>query len=166
MNNISYFIYFFSFTIIVFGGLIIYVSNLLHVIFSFLGILISTAALFILAEAEFVGVTQLLVYVGGILILILFGTMLTKNYSKASKNQFNFSTFLAIISVSFLGWFIYILFSPYFNQGFKILNLFKQPANSIQQIGFMLLTNYVFCFELSGILLLASLIGALYVSKK
>lgn len=165
MNNLSYFIVFFAAAIFVFGIILLFAKNLVHAVFSFLGILICIVALFILAQAEFVGVTQLLVYVGGILILILFGTMLTYNYSTEESIKFNFKNSTILVCVSLVGWFLYILFTPHFVASFGQTTLFVQPANAIPNIGFRLLTDYVFMFEISGILLLSSLIGALYITK-
>ncbi len=165
MNNITYFIYFFAISICIFGILLIFVKNLMYAVFAFLGILLSLVALFILAQAEFVGVTQLLVYIGGILILIIFGTMLTNNYSKEDSIQLNLKNITLLGCVGILGWFLFAVYFNQFSSLFQQSNLSFQAQNSIQNIGYKLLTNYAIMFELSGILLLTSLIGALFITK-
>lgn len=91
------FINFFSVSIFLLGLIIVLLKNLIHIVFTFLGILLCIAALFILANAEFVAITQLLIYVGGILILILFGTMLSSNYTVLKIKKLSFFLYVKIL---------------------------------------------------------------------
>lgn len=161
------FILFFCLATFVLGMLMIFLKNLVHIAFSFLGVLLCIAALFVLANAEFVAVTQLLIYVGGILILFLFGTMLTANYTIMKTKKYNF--FDAIVFLIFVGIFIgmILVFLPYVGYQKEVYSIFTRSSElNIQQIGIELITKYAILFELSGILLLIALISAAFIASK
>lgn len=67
---------------IVSAGMVVYSSKIVHSVVYLAGSLIGVAALFILLNAEFLGIIQLLIYVGAVIILILFAIMLTKKEEK------------------------------------------------------------------------------------
>jgi NADH-quinone oxidoreductase subunit J len=126
------------------------------------------AALFVFAGAEFLAVTQIIVYVGGILILVLFGVMLTQKLRDESPK----TQILHVIPglLASIGLFIAILFLiQSFPQGEP------QWANSVKMqsaepnlatIGKGTVTLFLLPFEAISILLLAALIGAASLSRK
>lgn len=123
--------------------------------------LLSIAALFIMSFAEFVGVTQILVYAGGILVIILFGIMFTaKNATQALKveNTNLFSGALAGILLFAL------LAKLIVKSSFPEPTPARIPAHSIQTIGDYLITDYSLPFEVVGVLLLVTLVGASVVT--
>lgn len=119
--------------------------------------LISIAGIYALLYAEFLAITQLVIYAGGVLVLILFGIMLTNRISgKPLITESHHVIKSAIISV---GMFLTLLVAYHktsFNQG--------EPAppqgNHMNKIGIELMSTYVAPFEIGGILLLVCLIGA------
>ena len=125
--------------------------------------LLSIAGIFVFANAEFIAVTQILIYAGGIVVLIIFGVMLTSKISGKSliiKNQ-NWLT------GSIVGLFFFVLLIKLFSETNFYSSSPATPSNynSINQIGILLMTTYSFAFELAGILLLIALIGASVISS-
>lgn len=120
-----------------------------------LSCLLSVAALFIFSFAEFVAVTQILIYAGGVLILIIFGIMLTSKLTGKPlevKNGNVFSGMLLAIGI------LVILVNLFLTYPLTETSTLTPP--SLQQIGVELMTTYSLPFELAGVLLLTALIGA------
>jgi len=139
-------------------------KNIVYAAFSFLFVLLGVAVLFVFAGAEFVAVTQIMMYVGGVLVLIIFGVMLTASYS-ADKPNTNLSVQIPAIVLA-LVIVIGLLYSFTFIEIMPALATDNQPINitKTQQIGYLLLTDYVLPFEASGILLMVALIAAAMIA--
>jgi NADH-quinone oxidoreductase subunit J len=142
----------------------------LYAAFSLLVTLLGVAGLYVFAGADFLAVSQIMIYVGGILILMIFGIMLTNKKKEQQKaDQLNkilvshHNRFWAAIvaTLLFLG-FLKVIFAA----NFQLVSKEIHQGTTVQKIGIELMTNYVLAFELIGLLLLAALIGAAYVAKK
>ena len=125
--------------------------------------LISVAGIFFLLNADFVGTAQILIYVGAINILLLFGIMLVnqKQDSFLSIFSFNFNqiSLVLICSVIFLSLVNFISIEDW-----KIgeLNIFE---TSVPTIATQLFSTYLLSFETISVLLLSTLIGAVLIAK-
>lgn len=163
---------FFVFAAITVAGAfcLLFTKNVLYAAFSLLLTLLGIAGLFVFAGADFLAVSQIMIYVGGILILLIFGIMLTnnKNFQRTNlqpnkievEHHNRFWAILVAVFV-FLGFLKIIL-----KANFHIIGKQIQNSSSIHQIGVNLMTDYIFVFEVIGIFLLAALIGAVYIAKK
>ncbi len=124
--------------------------------------LLSVAALYVVMFAEFVAVTQILVYAGGVLVVIIFGIMLTARLSNQPLRVGHTNIFSGIlISVCLFGVMTKLI------SGFS-LSASKMPEETpqnISAIGVSFLTDYVLVFEVSGLLLLIALIGAAVIAS-
>lgn len=149
-----------------FGGLaalaalsILYVKNIFHAALALLVCLLSLAALFILLQAEFLAISQILLYAGGVVILIIFGIMLT-NKAGGQPIPIKNSGLLRGLFVGGSTFFMLIFLVR--KSLFVLSQTTSVPTNknNIQQVGVELLTDYVLPFEIAGVLLLAVLIGA------
>lgn len=154
------FLYIFCLITVVSALGVLLLKNLLHAVLCFIITLIGVAVMFLYGQAEFLAVSQLMIYAGGILILIVFGLMLT---SKIGSNQSNTNN-SNLWSTVFLGLALFGFFA------YKILKLDiniapQHQATSIPRIGYLLLTEHLFTFEMITILLVISLIGAAIISK-
>lgn len=121
--------------------------------------LLSISGLYVLSLAEFVAVTQILIYAGGILVIIIFGIMLTTRISGKSlvvENGHIFSGALAGISILVL----LIRYLPSHST-----HAVKGLAQDIRVIGLKIFSDYYLPFEVAGFLLLISLIGAVVVTS-
>ena len=137
--------------------------NILYAGLSLFGTFFGIAALYVLLGADFIAATQILIYVGGILTLILFAIMLSKNIYKVSFREDNQRRiFPAIVSVIFLGLLIKVIFSIEWN----LIMSDDAPLPTTSRLGTLLLTDYLLPFELASVLLLAALIGAIHLARK
>ncbi len=161
-----------AFAVITVGGALylLFTKNVLYAAFSLLLTLLGIAGLFVFAGADFLAVSQIMIYVGGILILLIFGIMLTNNKNfqrtnlqpnKIEVKHHNRFWAVLVATLLFLG-FLKIIFEA----NFHIIGKPIHNSSSIQQIGINLMTDYIFAFEVIGIFLLAALIGAVYIAKK
>jgi NADH:ubiquinone oxidoreductase subunit 6 (subunit J) len=124
--------------------------------------LLAIAGIYVLSFAEFVAVTQILIYAGGIMVVIIFGIMLTSKIAGKSLEAGSSNVFSAILAgVLLFGVLIYLF------RNFLSLSAsdFLEKENQVENIGINLMTTHSFPFELSGILLLVSLIGAAVVTS-
>ncbi len=130
--------------------------NIFYAALSLLVCLISLAGIYALLQAEFLAIAQLLIYAGGVLVLLIFGIMLTNRISGKPLHTDSHNWFIGILlSVSF---FALILFSFH---GTKLTDVEPLPAtNHLGNVGAELMSTYAAPFEVSGLLLLVCLIGA------
>ena len=141
---------------------VVFSPNLIHSAVSLLFTLFSTAGLYIFLYADFIAATQVLIYVGGILVLIIFGVMLTSkietpSIAASSKNQFIGGMGAFAIFVIQAG----IIFNTQWNIG----NVQSRDA-TVATIGRLLLNEYLLPFEIVSILLLVALMGAALLSRR
>ena len=130
----------------------------LGLILSFMGV----AGLYFILEAEFIGVIQILIYVGAISILILFAIMLTRGLmtstASAENSQWVGAAFIALLMFA-------ILFFVAFGTNWP-----SAPAASISdlmpKLGTELVTTYLLPFEAVSLLLLAALVGAIVIARE
>lgn len=124
--------------------------------------LLSLAAIYVIAFAEFVAVTQILIYAGGIAVVIIFGIMLTSKISGKAVAVANGNLFGGILG----GLTLMILLGNFISDEFTVNNVQSiSPDKNIETIGTSFMTSYALPFELAGILLLIALIGAAVISS-
>jgi NADH:ubiquinone oxidoreductase subunit 6 (subunit J) len=154
------------------ASVVLWSKNVLYAAFSLLLTFLGIAALYVLAGADFLAITQVLVYVGGILVLLIFGVMLTNQGGNKQniKNDIFTGSSNRILGFLIAGGVFLLLFYTFARTRFVDVQtaLFEnvEPTATTKTIGIGLMTNFVLPFEASGILLMATLIGAAYLSKK
>jgi NADH:ubiquinone oxidoreductase subunit 6 (subunit J) len=120
--------------------------------------LLSIAGIYVLSFAEFIAVTQILVYAGGILVVIIFGIMLTTKISGKPLQVLSNNWLAAVVVGSFIFGLLIRLFSQITFSTTEPVAHFSN--NTIQIIGSLLLTDFLLPFEVAGVLLLVVLVGA------
>ena len=136
-------------------------NNVLLSAFYLLASFLGMAGLFVLKGAAFVGVTQIMVYVGGVLILMIFGIMYTARTSNEKKILSPGGNYILGAGV---GVFLFAILSRSIIKREQIKN--ETIELPIQELGKSFMTEYIFAFELIAIILLVVLIGAVYVAAK
>jgi NADH-quinone oxidoreductase subunit J len=139
-------------------------KNILYSAFALIATFLGMAGIFILLGAEFVAITQILVYVGGILILIVFGIMLTNRGKSTKVDSRIYNQFYGILIAA---GFFYLLARGISAADFAGMAWMTKSAagpSSTKQIGMTVMTDYVLVFEVIGILLLVALIGAVRIA--
>jgi len=147
--------------------------NIMHACVFLLGSLLGVAGLYLSLGADFVAVTQIMVYVGGVVILMLFAVMLTGGKDFVSKAQRLLNLSPTMGNYWSYGWgavtglfFLYI-------SGKLISKLSKSVVmaerteftSTVEQLGRLLLTDHVLAFEISSVLLLGALVGAAIIAR-
>lgn len=163
---------FFAFALLTVGSalLILLTKNVLYAAFSLLLTFLGVAGLYVLAGADYLAITQVMIYVGGILVLMIFGVMLTNkdreggpDTTATTQHHNQFMGTLAAIGL-FTVLLIAILkvnFSALSGASGSLLN-----QSSVAITGIQLMTGFVLPFEVAAILLMVALISAAYIAGK
>ena len=147
---------------------ILFTKNVMYAAFALLLTFTGVAGLYVFANADVVAVTQLMVYLGGILILLIFGVMFTSKL----RGEKILTTHQNRGIAALLGICLFILFAfLIINVNFEKLNWIAnakptETKSSLENIGVQLMTNQVVVLEIVGILLLVALIGTALIAGK
>ena len=162
MSIYDFIFYLFAAVTLVSGLMVVSSGNIVRSAFYLLATLFGISGLYVLLGADFVAITQIMVYIGGILILLLFGVMLTSDITNVEIRKGKATILPAIVGVGvLLGSVVSILMKT----NWKI-ELSKIPQTTTYDLGKILITDYVLIFELLGILLLIALIGAASMARR
>ncbi|MDR3628655.1 MAG: NADH-quinone oxidoreductase subunit J [Ignavibacteriaceae bacterium] len=127
----------------------------------------SLAGLYLLLNAQFIAVAQVIVYAGAIMVLFLFVLMLLKpEKEKLFEKHPGIKIFAVIIAGMVFLQLMYLIFLSRPSSSVNPIVSESVKAGTIEQIGRQLYTNYVLPFEAAGFLLLAATIGAFVLAKK
>lgn len=154
--------YVFAAVTLISAFIVVSARNIIYSAFSLLFTLVGVAGIYVLLGADFIAIVQLMVYVGGILILLLFGVMLT---NKITHVQIRTGTTQILPATIGVGIFAGVLTSALVRTEWKS-NPAEIPLTTIGDLGKLLITDYVLVFELLGILLLIALIGAATIARR
>ncbi|MEX1217691.1 MAG: NADH-quinone oxidoreductase subunit J [Acidimicrobiales bacterium] len=139
-------------------------KNLMHAALWLVLVLAGAAAQYILLASEFIAITQVLVYLGAIIVLFLFGIMLTRAKTGADGDLDNNKSAKLIavgISVLLLGLMGYSLID-----GFRDTEFGNLMVQSTAQVGDSIFSTYLVPFEVLSVLLLAALVGAIVIARR
>jgi NADH:ubiquinone oxidoreductase subunit 6 (subunit J) len=137
-------------------------NQLLYSAVALLITLFGVAGLYVFLWADFIAGVQLIVYIGGILVLIIFGIMLTNRISSVRLSQTNVQQGIgAVVSIWLL-----ILISLVISKTPWLQLEAVEPISTVNNIGILLLTKYLLPFEAASLLLLGALIGAAVLSRE
>ena len=139
----------------------VYAKNLIHSILFMVATFLGIAFLYVLLHADYLVVVQILVYVGAVSVLFVFGVMLTRRDSMDVSNPFNRYTAAAAL-VMFL--FLIILGRIILLTSFTPSSA-APPDSTVRPIVALILNDYSIAFEASGLLLLVAMIGAIVIGK-
>jgi len=145
--------------------MVVTTRNLVHAALWLILTLFGVAVLFVLLNAAFLAIAQIVIYIGAISILMIFAIMLTRRVAKDSGPQINQNWGIAaLISVLLFGSLTWLLGTW---NGFSTkLPEMSSRADPLRQLGQALVSPdlYVLPFEVASILLVAALIGAIMVA--
>ena len=149
--------------VIVYSGFRVVTSNnVVHAALHLVAVLASVAAQYILLAAEFVAATQVLVYIGAIVVLFLFGIMLTRAPIGRSAGLDNDQRVLAaMVGLAVAG-----LLGALLLDGFGDDKIAIDAPQRSGDVGLAIFQSYVIPFEVVSVLLLAALVGAIVLARK
>ena len=167
------FFYFFSITAILCAIMVVVSRNTVHAVFFLILDFISIGCLFIMVGAEFLGMMMLIVYVGAVAVLFLFVVMIMNvseqklSWFRGSKKSNHIPIGLVISFVILLELIVVIGGWKYKSSFLKIESLtFDKELTNTHLIGNVMYTEYIHLFQISGIILLLSMIGAIVLTYR
>ena len=169
---IAHAIFFYVFSIIaVVSAIMVTVSkNTVHSVFFLILDFISISCLFIMVGAEFLGMIMLIVYVGAVAVLFLFVVMMLnvaqqKNqWFISEENSGHIPVGLLISAIIFFELIIVIGGWKYKPDLFETTNLITNEISNTHSLGQVLYTDYIHIFQISGMILLIAMIGAIVLT--
>ncbi|QCX52640.1 NADH-quinone oxidoreductase subunit J [Elizabethkingia sp. JS20170427COW] len=142
----------------------VFARNPLYSILSLIITFFSIAGMYVLLNAQFLGIVQVIVYTGAIMVLFLYILMMLNLNAKDEPKKKNTMKFIGIISAGVL--FIGLLGAYKGIQGTALVAQSDKGVGLTKNLGKLLFNEYVLPFELASILILASIVGAVLIGKK
>lgn len=158
--------YIFALSAIGSAVVVVTVRNIVHAAFALMVTLFSVAGLYVFLQADFLAATQVIVYVGGILVLILFGVMMTSGRLEMRLQLERGQLFWGgVVSLLILLLLLAVIINTPQWKGLADDGTALEPTT--EQIGNIILGGkFLLPFEVASILLLVALIGAALISRK
>ena len=145
--------------------LVITLKNPIHSAISLIVTLLSLAGLYLMLYAPFVAGVQIILYVGGIMVLFLFVIMLVNLDRAGREERYSRQWPAGLLASAVLGGlfvFVYVKGSSIFPQQIAML----PETSNTQQMGLALYQTYMLPFEIASLLLLVAIVGAVVMAKK
>ncbi|MFC1514171.1 NADH-quinone oxidoreductase subunit J [candidate division KSB1 bacterium] len=147
------------------AAIVVFSKRIVYAAFALMLSLFCVAGFYVLLSADFLAAVQVIIYVGGILVLLLFGVLLTVKVSDVTvTTQTTQRVWGAVIGIGLMFILLMILFvSIWPNLADMDVEIGYKAQTA--EIGEELMTNYLFPFELASILLLAALVGSMFIIR-
>jgi len=163
---------FYIFAALVLGGGILTITrrNAVHSAISLIVSLLGVAGLYLLQQAEFLFAVQIVLYVGGIMVLFLFVIMLVNLDMAAKERQFNRQWLVALAAVTAvgaqIGYFIYRGQSAFHIAAPAAKTAGATNLGNTEVLADTLFSQYLLPFEIASLLLLVAVVGSVVMAKK
>lgn len=142
---------------------LVFTQNIIRAAFALVVSLLGIAAIFVLLNAEYMAVVQILIYAGGVIVLLIFGIMLTKRIEKEGVYTEHREVVVGTVAFfALLGLLGRMIYNSTANWEVKEM----EPVDQVEQIGVLFLTDHLIAFELVAFILLVALVGAAFLAKK
>ncbi len=162
---------FYIFAVMVLGGGLLTITrrNAVHSAIALIVSLLGVAGLYLLQQAEFLFAVQIVLYVGGIMVLFLFVIMLVNLDQAALERQFNRHWLVALAAVAAiaaeLGYFLY-RGKAAFHVAETAVAAAPEALGNTEQVAESLFKDYLLPFEVASVLLLVAVVGSVVMAKK
>jgi len=163
--------YIFAAVLVIAALMVVGLRNIVHSALALIVVFAMAAGIYVLLNAEFIAIVQILIYVGAVTILILFALMLTRIAGVRRTNPTNKLWFVAIIICTLLGaTIIYAVTSS--PRALASGSVGAEPAgvNNVVRIGQLLYSStgysYVLPFEIASLVLLVAIVGAIVIGRE
>ena len=139
-----------------------FAPKLLHAGFSLLFTFFGVAGLYVLLHADFLAATQVLVYIGGILVLLLFGILLTNAMPSAELSS---APRRRVQGLALGALMLALVLTAIYRTDWPVAAV-APPDTTVEQIGRGFMTDWLLPFEVSSMLLLGALVGSLHLARR
>ncbi len=153
----------FAFITVGSGAVVVFSKRIVYSAFALLFTFFGVAGLYILLSADFLAATQVIIYVGGILVLLLFGVMMTHRVYDVQIRQQRINFLPGMLVVIFV---FAMLLTVIFNKDSWVPTVEKGITSTTSQIGNLLMTDFLLPFEVASVLLLIALMGAALIARR
>ncbi len=166
MDLIPVLFYVFAVVVLSSAAVVVFSKNIMHSAFGLMFTLLGLAGFYVLLLADFLAITQLMIYIGGILVLVIFAVMLTTDLTnldlkKGMAGKFHLT--MAVIAAVVIAVTFIIIFT---NTQWLTASYPTDVKGTIDAIGAKLMTDYILAFEVAGILLLVAIVGAAKIARR
>ena len=163
-------ILFYSFAVLVLGGAILTITrrSAIHSAISLIVSLMGVAGLYLLQQAEFLFAVQIVLYIGGIMVLFLFVIMLVNLDEQAKERQFNGQWLIGIFCTALVGALVLYVMSKGAGS-FQVVRGLMPSAEgkgNTEALADVLFSTYLLPFEIASLLLLVAVVGSVVMAKK
>ncbi len=164
-------IFFYIFAAMTLGGGLLTITrkNAIHSAMFLIVSLMGVAGLYLLQQAEFLFAVQIVLYIGGIMVLFLFVIMLVNLDQAAKEKQFNGQWWIALTCVAAVAaqvfWFLR-KGGAAFQTAQPSIQTGASALGNTEQLADVLFTEYLLPFEIASILLLVAVVGSVVMAKK
>ncbi|MFA6469628.1 MAG: NADH-quinone oxidoreductase subunit J [Bacteroidota bacterium] len=165
MNLYEIIFYFFAAITVGSAAIVVFSRNIVYSAFALLFTFFGVAGIYVLLNADFLAITQLLVYVGGILVLLLFGVMLTTNTVSLDVKPGSLNVLPAVSVVAVIAG---LLGGVYWTSDWFVSTQMGELMNQTtsKEIGNALITTHVLPFEIASVILLVAIVGAAMMARR
>lgn len=147
---------------VVFAVMAVTLKNIFHCALALAAMFFALSGVFIFLDADFIAIVQILIYVGAIVILMIFAIVLTERITSDAIRQTNQLLIPGfILCAALLGGFLYVIRGACWSAEVPLI---QQETTKV--IGRQLLSTHVEAFEVASVLLLAALVGAVFLGKE
>lgn len=145
------------------AGAVAFARNVVHCAFGLLFSLFAVAAMYAMLGADYLAFTQVIVYVGGILVLVVFGVMMTHRIEAASLRD----EIVQPVAAGFAALVVFGLsIATIVNEAWPLLDPVPAAEPTTREIGRSFLTDFLYPFEFASVLLLVAMIGAAMLTRE
>ena len=163
----SFAFYLFSALVLVSFSFTVFCKNALNAVSALAAGMVFISAIFFLLGAEFLGVVQIIVYTGAVVVLYAFAMMFfdsskecePKSSKKAKITIYLLSSFIALLL-------IFIFLAPIYSVKLESLNPVVRELGNIEAIGILLFSRYLIAFEMCAVMLLVAMVAGIILIHK
>lgn len=162
--------YFFFFLFAILGVasalMVITRKNVMHAALFLLLTFASVGGMYVLLRAEMLAAVQVLIYAGAVTILFIIASFLVNIPRSLRLRQWHRQTGIAVAILSLTGLWMVIATTRSFGKLELPAGIMEQPLGSPRAVGHALFSNYVLPFEIASLVLLAAMVGALFLARE
>lgn len=159
----EYLFYFLSFVAIFSAIMMVFSKNPVHSVLYLVVTFFSIAGHYFLLNAQFLGVVHIIVYAGAIMVLFLYVIMMLNLNKEIEPMKSNLQKFISVVSAGLLS---LVLIATVRTAEVKSIATSNSQIGFVENLGQTLFNDYLLPFELASVLLLAAMVGAVFLSKK